>query len=220
MITFDNVSKYYQTNTGRSYVFKDINFVLPVTHSIGVLGPNGAGKSTLVRMIGGADVPTKGSISSDLRISWPLGLQGGLQGSMTGRENVRFVARINGIKNTSDIEASVEEFASIGKYYDEPIKTYSNGMRARVAFGLSLSFDFDVLLIDEVTSVGDANFRQKSQKALNIIRESTHVIMVSHELRQLQDFCESGIVIKNQSFVFHSNIKDAISDYRETYVRK
>ena len=138
---------------------------------------------------------------------------------MSGRENVRFVARINGIRNTSSIECEVAKFADIGRYYDEPIRTYSSGMKSRVAFGLSLAFNFDVLLIDEVTSVGDATFRKKSQLALKRIRETTHVIMVSHEMKQLQEFCEAGIVIKNQNFVFHSCIQDAIRDYQETYVK-
>ena len=219
MIHFRNVSKYYPTNSGRSYVFKDIDFDLPVDNSIGILGPNGAGKSTLVRMIGGADMPSKGEIFSSHRISWPLGLQGGLQGSMTGRENVRFVGRINGIKNTNDIESMVEEFAEIGKYYDEPIRTYSSGMKSRVAFGLSLAFDFDILLIDEVTSVGDATFRSKSQKALQKVREKTHVIMVSHEMNQIRIFCESGIVIKDKKIEYYSNVDDAIRDYQDTYVK-
>lgn len=219
MIHFHNVSKYYPTQSGRAYIFKDINLDIPINQSIGILGPNGAGKSTLVRMIGGADTPSRGYIESDLRISWPLGLQGGLQGSMSGRENVRFVARINGIRSTLDIENRVAEFADIGRYYDEPIRTYSSGMRSRVAFGLSLAFDFDVLLIDEVTSVGDATFRKKSQQALQRIRETTHVIMVSHEMAQLQEFCEAGIVIKDKTFVFHSCIQDAIQDYQETYVK-
>ncbi len=220
MIYFRNVSKFYPTRNGRAYIFKNINFDLPMNSSVAVLGPNGAGKSTLVRMIGGADSPTKGSIDSKLRISWPLGLQGGLQGSMSGRENVRFVARINGVRDTSCIEGMVAEFAEIGRYFDEPIRTYSSGMRSRVAFGLSLAFDFEVLLIDEVTSVGDATFRNKSRKALKQIRETTRVIMVSHDMRQLQEFCESGLVIKNQSFVFHACIKDAIQDYQETYVKR
>ena len=219
MIHFRNVSKYYITNSGRSYVFKNIDYDLPINNSIGILGPNGAGKSTLVRMIGGADMPSRGEIFSNHRISWPLGLQGGLQASMTGRENVRFVGRINGIKNTNDIESMVEEFAEIGKYYDEPIRTYSSGMKSRVAFGLSLAFDFDILLIDEVTSVGDATFRSKSQKALQKVREKTHVIMVSHEMNQIKTFCESGIVIKDKKFEYYSNVDDAIRDYQDTYVK-
>ncbi len=129
MIYFRNMSKSYPTRNGRTYIFRDVNFDLSVNNSIAVLGPNGAGKSTLIRMIGGADAPTRGSIESGMRISWPLGLQGGLQGSMTGRENVRFVARINGVQDTSMVEESVADFASIGHYYDEPIRTYSSGMK-------------------------------------------------------------------------------------------
>lgn len=218
MIIFDNVSKYYPTKSGRKYVLKDVSLELPTDKSIALLGPNGAGKSTLIKLISGADAPNRGKITSDKRISWPLGLSVGLQGSMTGRENVRFVARINGYRQTHIIESFVEEFAEIGRYYDEPIKTYSSGMRSRVSFGLSMAFDFDVLLIDEITSVGDQRFKDKSKKLLAEKREKSKVIMVSHDTKTLQEFCDIGIVVKEQNLTVHSTVDDAIKDYRETYV--
>jgi len=122
MIKFDNVSKYYSTKQGRHYILKDVTIALPTDVNLAVLGPNGVGKSTLVRMIGGADYPNFGNILSNKNISWPLGLQGGLQGSMTARENVRFVARIHGYTNTKEIEDRVADFAEIGKFFDEPVK--------------------------------------------------------------------------------------------------
>lgn len=220
MIRFEGVSKFYPTKQGRSYVYKDVSLELPTNKSIGVLGPNGAGKSTLIRMMGGADYPSTGKITSDKNISWPLGLQGGLQGVMTGRENVRFVARIHGYKKTHIIEQQVEEFAEIGRYFDEPVKTYSNGMRARVAFGLSMAFDFefDVLLIDELNAVGDANFKKKSEEILKAKYEKTKVIMVNHALPQLKKFCEAGLLVKNQSLYYFEDIDQAIEEYKSTYV--
>ncbi len=221
MITFNSVSKYYPTKQGRSYVFKNVNITLPTNTSIGILGPNGAGKSTLIKMMGGADFPSQGEISSDKRISWPLGLQGGLQGSMSGRENVRFVARINGHKQTRQIEQQVADFAEIGKYFDEPVKSYSSGMRARVTFGLTMAFDFDfdVLLIDELNAVGDANFKAKSKKLLLEKYEKTKLIMVNHNLAELKQYCQAGIVIKDKTLSFHHDLQDAIDDYKETYAK-
>ena len=219
MIHFKNVSKYYPTKQGRSYVFKDINISLPTDRNIAILGPNGVGKSTLIKMLGGADFPSKGEIKSEQRISWPLGLQGGLQGSMSARENVRFVARINGFRDTKPVEQQVADFAQIGNYFDEPMKTYSNGMRSKITFGLAMAFElnFDVLLIDELTAVGDANFKAKSKKLLLEKYENTKLIMVNHSINELKQFCQAGVVIKNQTLNYHPDLDLAIEDYKETY---
>jgi capsular polysaccharide transport system ATP-binding protein len=220
MIHFDNVSKYYATKQGRHYVLKNVNLVLPTDRNIAVLGPNGVGKSTLIKMLGGADFPNKGKIHSTEKISWPLGLQGGLQGSMSARENVRFVARIHGYKNTQPIEQLVEDFAEIGKFFNEPVKNYSSGMKARVAFGLTMAFDFDfdVLLVDELGAVGDANFRRKSEALLKEKYEKTKLIMVSHSMGELRKNCQAGLVIINQNLKYHSDIESAIKEYNEHYV--
>jgi capsular polysaccharide transport system ATP-binding protein len=220
MITLKKFSKYYPTKQGRRYIFKDVNLSLPMDKSIGVLGPNGAGKSTLIKILGGADYPSKGKVVSPLKISWPLGLRGGLQGSMSGRENVRFVARIHGFTNTKVVEEKVSEFAAIGIYFDEPVKTYSSGMRARVAFGLTMAFDFDfdVLLVDELTAVGDTNFKKKSEKVLKDKYEKTKVIMVNHSASELKKYCQAGLVIKGQNLHYFEEIDHAIQEYQSCYV--
>ena len=139
---------------------------------------------------------------------------------MTGRENVRFVARIHGYKKTHMIEQLVEDFAEIGQYFDEPVKSYSNGMKARVAFGLSMAFDFDfeVLLIDELTAVGDANFKQKSEALMKAKMDKTKVIMVNHSVGQLQKFCEAGLLVKNKSLIYFDDLDEAVKEYNDTYV--
>ncbi len=220
MIHFENVSKYYATKQGRHYVLKNVNLALPTDRNIAVLGPNGVGKSTLIKMLGGADFPNKGKINSTEKISWPLGLQGGLQGSMSARENVRFVARIHGYKNTKPIEQLVEDFAEIGKFFNEPVKNYSSGMKARVAFGLTMAFDFDfdVLLVDELGAVGDANFRRKSEALLKEKYEKTKLIMVSHSMGELRKNCQAGLVIINQNLRYHTDIESAIKEYENHYV--
>jgi capsular polysaccharide transport system ATP-binding protein len=220
MIYFDNMSKYYATKQGRHYVFKNVNIVLPSDINIAVFGPNGAGKSTLIRMMGGADMPNKGRIHSAKNISWPLGLKGGLQGSMSGRENVRFVARIHGYKNTKPIEKQVADFAEIGKFFDEPVKTYSSGMRSKVTFGLSMAFDFnfDVLLLDELSAVGDAIFKKKSEALLKERFGTTQLIMVSHSKSQLKKHCQAGLLIKDKTLQYFANIDEAIKEYQDVYV--
>lgn len=216
MIEIRNLNKWFPTKSGRSYVFRDLNINLPMDKSIGVLGRNGAGKSTLIKMIGGADFPNSGEVSSDLNISWPLGLQGGVQGVMSGRENTRFVARIHGYKDTKHIEERVAEFADIGRYFNEPMKTYSNGMRARVILGITTAFDlqFDVLLVDELTAVGDMKFKQKAAEHLKEKITNTKVIMVNHSVDQLSRFCEAGLVIHEQNLTYFENLKDAIKFYK------
>ncbi|WP_083387358.1 ABC transporter ATP-binding protein [Salinicola sp. MIT1003] len=218
MIEISNLYKRYHNHHGSDWVLKDINLLIPKNVSVGLIGRNGAGKSTLLRLIGGMDSPDKGSIRRQCKVSWPIGLGGGFQGSMTGRQNVKFVARIhNHGRDASDIIRRVEEFAEIGEAFDEPVKTYSSGMRARLQFGLSLAFDFDVYLSDEATAVGDRAFKTKAKKAFADRVSQASLIMVSHGEGILKEMCQAGVFLDKGEAIWFDDIKDAIKTYHDTY---
>jgi len=217
MIELINATKYYQTNVGRKYVLKDVTLTIPSRKSVAILGSNGAGKSTLLRMLGGIDYPNKGSIKSKEKFSWPMGLAGGFQGSMTGRQNVKFVCRIYG-ENEDHIKDAlnfVKEFSELGDYFDMPIKTYSSGMKARLSFGLSLFFDFDYILIDETLSVGDPKFNKKAKEALMKKIENSNAIIVSHSIQILKDTCDVGIYLDNGKMQYFEDVQEAIDCYQK-----
>lgn len=217
MIKIENLTKSYRTPKGRHYVFKDLNIELPSGKSIALIGRNGAGKSTLLRMIGGIDRPDSGKIVTDSSISWPVGLSGGFQGSLTGRENVKFVARLYAKKEElKEKVAFVEAFAELGKYFDMPIKTYSSGMRSRLGFGLSMAFRFDYYLVDEITAVGDARFKQKCERMFNEKNENSNFLMVSHSLYSLSEYCSSALLLDgNHVCEYFDDINEAIVKYKE-----
>ena len=216
MIAIENLTKSYKTQNGRHYVLKDVNLLFPEGKSIAFIGHNGAGKSTLLRIIGGIDRPDKGRIVTDKTISWPVGLSGGFQGSLTGRENVKFVATLysknNELRDKIDF---VKDFSELGKYFDMPIKTYSSGMRSRLGFGLSMAFDFDYYLVDEITAVGDARFKKKCIDLFNQKRDKSNLLMVSHNLNSLADYCDHAILFDRQQNVhLFSEIEEAIYQYK------
>ena len=214
MIRLENVNKRYHTGNLSNWVLRDINLEIPAGTSVGLVGRNGAGKSTLLRLIGGMDVPDTGSIVTNSRISWPIGLSGGLQGSMTGRQNTRFVARIHGSGDSVErIVHFVEEFAELGKSFDQPVRGYSSGMRSRLNFGMSLAFDFDVYLSDEATAVGDRLFKEKATKAFRERVGQASLIMVSHSEGILRDLCQAGIWLEQGRATWFDDINDAIAAY-------
>lgn len=217
MIKIENLTKSYRTPAGRHYVFKDLNIELPSGKSVALVGRNGAGKSTLLRMIGGIDRPDSGNIITDKTISWPVGLSGGFQGSLTGRENVKFVARLYAKKDElKDKVAFVEDFAELGKYFDMPIKTYSSGMKSRLGFGLSMAFKFDYYLVDEVTAVGDARFKQKCADLFKERHAEASFLMVSHNLNSLEKFCDIAIYIgRDNNTKTYTKVCDAIKKYKQ-----
>ncbi|RUM68005.1 MAG: ABC transporter ATP-binding protein [Sulfurovum sp.] len=215
MIELKNVSKSFKTKHGRKYILKDMSIVIPSDKNIGILGRNGTGKSTIMHMLGQIEFPDKGTITSDKSFSWPLGLRGGFVGNMTGKANIKFVCRLYG-KSAKEIKKTVEfvkEFSELDDYFDMPIKTYSAGMKSRLSFGLSLSFDFDYLLIDETLSVGDARFRKKSKEALLKKIETCNVLLVSHDMGTLRDICDVGIVVDKGKMSYFDNINNAIAEY-------
>jgi capsular polysaccharide transport system ATP-binding protein len=218
MISIQNVTKYYPMKGGAThYVLKDVSLEIPSNHSIGVLGPNGAGKSTLLRMIGGAESPNSGSIQTKSNVSWPLGVGVGFQGSLSGRQNVLFVCQINGLSKaeTKQVLEGVIDFTELGEFFDMPVKSYSSGMRARLGFGLSINFDFDYYLIDELTSVGDAIFRTKAAKEFERIKQSSSLIYVAHNLKSLEDSCQSALFLRDGDVTYYEDIKEGINAYQE-----
>ncbi|WHZ42848.1 ABC transporter ATP-binding protein [Rahnella bonaserana] len=212
----ENLTKSYRTPKGRHYVFKDLNVELPSGKSVALIGRNGAGKSTLLRVIGGIDRPDSGKIHTDKTISWPVGLAGGFQGSLTGRENVKFVARLYSTPDQlREKVAFVEEFAELGKYFDMPIKTYSSGMKSRLGFGLSMAFKFDYYLVDEVTAVGDARFKQKCADLFKARHEEASFLMVSHSLGSLKEFCDVALFIGRDNKVkYFESVDEAVAIYK------
>lgn len=217
MIVLDHVNKFFWTNQGKQHILRDVTMTIPSGKNIGILGRNGAGKSTIMRMLGQIEFPNSGTIRSANTFSWPLGLGGGFVGNMTGKDNVKFVCRLYG-KNKEEIRIItnyVYEFSELGKYFEMPIKTYSSGMKSRLSFGLSLSFDFDYMIIDETLSVGDARFRKKSKEALMKKIEKCNVLLVSHDMGTLRDICDAGIVVDSGQIEYCEDINKAIDRYNE-----
>jgi capsular polysaccharide transport system ATP-binding protein len=217
MIKLNNVTKFFKTNNSRKYILKDVSLTIPSGISVGILGRNGVGKSTLLKMLGQIEFPNYGSISSKNTFSWPMGLGGGFQGSMTGKQNIKFVARIYQ-KDESEIKSIisfVKDFAQIGEYYNMPIKNYSSGMKSRLSFGLSLAFDFDYLIIDETLSVGDENFKKKAKQALIDKINKCNILLVSHSMGDLRQLCDAGIVLDDGKIYYFDDIKDAIEKYHQ-----
>lgn len=194
-ITLRNIFKEYHTPSGPAVVLNDVSFEIGPGEKIAVLGRNGAGKSTLVKLVGGVEQPTSGLIYRGMSMSWPVAFGGGFEASMTGLDNIRFIARLYNkpIQETID---QVDDFAELGKHLLLPVKAYSSGMRARLAFALTLSIDFDCFLIDEVISVGDQRFQRKSHDALFVKRKHCSMILVSHDMHIIREYCQKALVLK------------------------
>lgn len=216
MIKVSNLTKSFYYKGKKSTIFKNLSFNIQTGESIAILGANGAGKSTLLRILGGIDLPDSGSIETDRTISWPVGLVGGFQGSLTGRENVTFVSRIYTEKSrVAEKVRYVEEFAELGVYFDRPFKTYSSGMRSRVTFGLSMAFNFDVYLIDEVTAAGDQRFREKSKRILMERKKDADFLMVDHNLWGLKLHCDRAFILEGGKIEEFSDLDEAVALHTE-----
>lgn len=214
MIEMQNVFKFYRTHGHVKVVLDDISFRFAAGRSYGILGVNGAGKSTLMRVLAGTELPNAGRVRRTSRISWPLGFSGGLHPLLTGRENIQFVAQIFGA-DSKNVLTFVEDFAEVGAYIDVPIKTYSSGMIARLAFGLSIAIDFDCYLIDEVTAVGDARFAQRCRVEFEKRKRTSDIIIVSHSMETIREYADTGAVLVDGMLHVFSDVNEAIDLYKK-----
>ena len=215
MITLDRVSKVYRTRTGRRTVLDNVSATFDSGQNFGVLGVNGAGKSTLIRLIAGSETPDFGIVQRYARVSFPLGFNGTFHGALSGRENVAFVARIYGA-GMRGVLRYVEEFSELGEYLHMPVNTYSAGMRARLAFATCLALDFDLYLIDEVTEVGDQRFRQKCAEAFRERMQRSDIILVTHNIHTLRQYCDRGAILANGELTLFDDIETALGRYHRT----
>ncbi|GAO54890.1 ABC transporter ATP-binding protein [Novosphingobium sp. MD-1] len=212
MIWLSNIHKEYVTRKGRVQVLRDVCATIAPGQKLGILGRNGAGKSTLIRIISGAEMPTSGSVTRSMSVSWPLAFGGAFQGSLTGLDNMRFICRIYGTDATDKIEF-VEEFSELGLYLKEPVRTYSSGMRARLAFAISMIVEFDCFLIDEVVAVGDAKFHQKCHVELFEKRGDRAKIFVSHDTGYVREHCDSASVLIDGKLTHFEDVGEALDFY-------
>jgi capsular polysaccharide transport system ATP-binding protein len=211
MIRLIDVSKDYPTKAGPRRILDNINLTIRPGEKVGILGQNGAGKSTLIRLISGAEPPTLGRIERNMSVSWPLAFSGGFQGSLTGADNVRFICRIYGVDFEPRFQF-VKEFSELGVYINEPVLNYSSGMKARLAFAISMTIDFDCYLIDEVLSVGDARFRERFE--LFEKRASKAKLIVSHSHRYLKGTCDRFLLFRNGQIEEHDDFEEVYFQYK------
>lgn len=214
MIVCENLRKSYLAGHGRHEVLKGINLTVREGEKIALLGRNGAGKSTLIKQIGGVELPDSGRVIRQMSTSWPIGFNGGFQGSLTGYDNARFIARIYG-RSYAEMRDFVEDFTELKGSLKMPVKTYSSGMRARLAFGLSLAIEFDCYLIDEVILVGDQNFQRKCQHELFEKRSDRAMIIASHDMNTIRDICNHGLLIHEGKATAYEDIAEAIKAYED-----
>ena len=213
MIALDGVSKSYRTPGGRRVVLDNVTVGFSAGHNFGILGANGSGKSTLLRLLAGTELPDRGVIRREARVSFPLGFGGTFHGALTGRENVRFIARVYGAAVRA-VTRYVDEFAELGAYFDMPVNTYSAGMRARLAFAACLAVEFEVYLIDEVTEIGDERFRRKCAAAFRERLARSDIILVTHNRHTIRQYCDRGAVLAGGALTLCDDATSALDRYR------
>jgi capsular polysaccharide transport system ATP-binding protein len=212
VIRLESVSKWYPTASGHRKVLDDVSFTLRKGQKIGILGANGAGKSTLIRVLAGVEQPSRGMVHRDMSLSWPLAFGGAFQSSLTGMDNLRFISRVYGCDEIRMLRF-VEEFSELGRYLREPIKIYSSGMRARLAFALSIAVEFDCFLIDEVIAVGDQRFQEKCRDELFVKREDRSMILVSHDPKLIRQYCDFAAILDRGKLTLCASVDEAYSVY-------
>lgn len=214
MISANGVCKEYPSEVTHkiSRVLSDVSFTVQRGEKLAFLGHNGAGKSTLIRLISGIELPTCGTIERSMSVSWPVGLAGGFAPALTGNDNIRFICRIYG-KNFEYIHDYVDDFAQLGKFLSEPVRTYSSGMRARLNFALSLAIDFDCYLIDEIIAVGDQRFVRRSHEELFEKRADRTLILASHSLETIRTYCARALLIHRGKAKMFDDLELALDLY-------
>lgn len=214
MIHIDHVTKRYATRGGEVTVLDGVSLTVGRGEKVGILGRNGAGKSTMIRLISGAERPSEGRISREMSVSWPLAYGGAFQGSLTGLDNLRFICRVYGASAEDKIDY-VQEFSELGRYLREPIKSYSAGMRARLAFAISMVIEFDCFLIDEVVAVGDSRFHDKCRVELFEKRKDRALILVSHDPGYVREHCDRAAVLVKGKLTAFDQVDEAFEYYKE-----
>lgn len=214
MILIQDLVKRYDTRHGKVTVLDRVNLEVRPGEKVGVLGRNGSGKSTLIRLISGAEYPTSGVIRCGMTVSWPLAFGGAFQGSLTGLDNLRFICRIYGV-SAEDKIPFLEDFSELGRYLKEPVKTYSSGMRARLAFAISMAVEFDCFLIDEIIAVGDSRFHEKCQVELFEKRQGRAMIIVSHDPHYIRSHCDRATVLTNGKLKNFEQVEEAMAFYQD-----
>ncbi|WP_226629335.1 ABC transporter ATP-binding protein [Alloyangia pacifica] len=219
MIRFENVSKTFVMEGKRKTIMENVSMTFPSGRSVGLLGRNGAGKSTLLKMIAGTEPPSSGKISSSGSISWPVGFAGSFHGELSGAQNCRFIGRIYGV-DTDELIAFVEEFAGLGVHFHLPLKTYSSGMKSRLAFGASMGIAFDTYLVDEITAVGDASFKARSDALFKQRMRNAGSVVVSHSMGQIRQLCDAVVVLEDGHLTFHDDVDRGIREHEENMKRR
>ena len=215
MLRAQHVYKSYSTRKGAAPILQDLNLTVEKGVRVGILGRNGAGKSTLIRILGGVTVPDSGTIERGMSVSWPLAFSGGFQGSLTGLDNLKFICRVYNT-DIDSVRPFVEDFAELGKYFHEPVKTYSAGMKARLAFALSMAVDFDCYLIDEALSVGDDRFSARCHHELLVKRADRALVLVSHSAPTIKRICNKASVLYDKRLHHFDSVDEAFDFYQET----
>lgn len=217
MLALENASKSFVLQGQRKDILKDVSFTFPKGKNVAIMGRNGAGKSTLMKLLSGTLRLDKGRILRTVPVSWPLGFSSGFNGSMTGVENAMFVARLYGA-DTEAVLDYVAWFSELGDSLRLPIKTYSSGMKARLAFGLSMAINFDIYLVDEITSVGDEAFKRKCKAVFDDKLSHANVVMISHSAGTIRTYCDCGVLLEDGHLTYFDDVGDLIDQYRDTLI--
>lgn len=216
MIIANNITKFYSIHGKRHLIFENLSLKLSPGDRLGLMGPNGAGKSTLLRLLCGVEYPNFGKVSRTSTISWPVGLANGFIATLTGRENIKFICRLFSQRGNAQQQKInfVQDFAELGEYFDMPVNTYSSGMTSRLALGMSLAFDFDFYVVDEGFAVGDASFRQKSLSAFREKMQNKGMIIVSHDIATIKEYCNQGVYLNGGKLIHSYDIEEIIALYQ------